>query len=65
MIKTIDTEAKDAAELCVTIPKESFAQLLEGKREKRILISVFYDEFVSRFWHYMSYHYGGTSCGQP
>lgn len=64
MIKTTDTEAKDAARLCAALPAESFARLLEEKCRKRILVSVFYDDFISCFWHYMSYHYGENTCGR-
>lgn len=64
MIKAIDREAKDTAMITAKTPIKSFENLLKNKKRNRLVLYVYYDEFVSRFWHYMSYHYGGTLCGQ-
>ena len=57
-IKAIEDAAKRVASLseisCISLT----AKLLRNERKNNFLVDCLYDDFIDRYWHYMSFHYG-------
>ena len=57
-IKALEHAAKRVASLseisCISLT----AKLLRNERKNNFLVDCLYDDFIDRYWHYMSFHYG-------
>lgn len=57
-IKVIEDAAKRVASLSEISGIRLTAKLLRNERKNNFLVDCLYDDFIDRYWHYMSFYYG-------
>lgn len=60
-IKVIEDSAKRVASLSEISGISLTAKLLRNERKNNFLVDCLYDDFIDRYWHYMSFYYKGES----